>query len=54
MTAASAYDNLPVQTGELIRLYNRSVRGVHEDATYDDDRAYGGVSANRNQRLWKL
>ncbi len=39
----TAYGNLPKTPQELIRQYDRSVGGVKEDATYDDERAYGGV-----------
>lgn len=36
---------------ELVRLYKRSVGGVHEDATDNDDRAYGGVVRARKGKL---
>ena len=39
----SAYGNLPKTIHDIIRQYSLSVGGVREDATYNDERAYGGV-----------
>lgn len=46
-----ACDDLFAPPLELVRLYNRSVGGVHEDATDDDRRAYGGVVRARKGKL---
>ncbi|MCY4305778.1 MAG: hypothetical protein OXC62_13525 [Aestuariivita sp.] len=45
------YDDLSAPPLELVRQYNRSVGGVHEDAAGDDGRAYGGVVRARKGKL---